>query len=341
MIVTSNWREFRLGDWFEVRKGKRLTSEDQEPGTTPYIGAIDSNNGVANHISQNPIHDGKTITLSYNGSVGEAFYQPEAYWSTDDVNALYLKDCAHHEMNEKIGLFVATVLRQEKYRFSYGRKWTLPNMRNAVVKLPADANGNPDWAWMEQYMDSLSVKPITTAVKSLKMPLDIGSWREFHVEDILTILNGKGITKDEITENPGDIEAIQSGEANLGILGRIDREYCKQMGYTMTDEMCLTVARSGSSGYVAYHPRGCVVGDSAKILLLKDPIAKTASIYLFIRTILEANRYKYCYGRKVTTEGYKYEMIKLPVDAESNPDWAWMEQYMKSLPYSEKINSSE
>ncbi|MBQ3828476.1 MAG: restriction endonuclease subunit S [Aeriscardovia sp.] len=150
-----SWKEFHLGDWFEVRKGKRLTSEDQELGEVPYIGAIDSNNGVANHIAQDPIHEGNTISLSYNGSVGEAFYQPEAYWSTDDVNALYLKDCARHEMNEMIGLFVATVLRQEKYRFSYGRKWTLPNMRDAIVKLPADDDGNPNWAWMEQYMKSL------------------------------------------------------------------------------------------------------------------------------------------------------------------------------------------
>ena len=71
-----------------MRKGKRLTSEDQTEGTTAYIGAIDSNNGVANRIGQKPIHAGNTISLSYNGSVGEAFYQPEPYWATDDVNAL-------------------------------------------------------------------------------------------------------------------------------------------------------------------------------------------------------------------------------------------------------------
>ena len=90
-LNVNNWRPFFLGDIFDIKKGKRLTSEDQEDGVYNYIGAIDSNNGVANHIAQKPIHDGNTISLSYNGSVGEAFYQNKPYWATDDVNALYCR----------------------------------------------------------------------------------------------------------------------------------------------------------------------------------------------------------------------------------------------------------
>ena len=86
------WQEFCLGDIFKIEKGKRLTSDDQTEGNTPYIGAIDSNNGVANYIGQEAIHAGNTISLSYNGSVGEAFYQPNPFWATDDVNVLYFKD---------------------------------------------------------------------------------------------------------------------------------------------------------------------------------------------------------------------------------------------------------
>lgn len=93
-LDTSAWEWFQLGGedgLFDIRKGQRLTSEDQAEDKTPYIGAIDSNNGVSNRIGQKPIHEGNTISLSYNGSVGEAFYQPVPYWATDDVNALYLR----------------------------------------------------------------------------------------------------------------------------------------------------------------------------------------------------------------------------------------------------------
>ena len=136
-LETEKWGEFRIGDLFDVRKGKRLTSEDQTEGNTPYVGAIDSNNGIANKIGQLPIHKGGTISLSYNGSVGEAFYQPENYWSTDDVNALYLKP-EYGTLSEFIGLFVATLLRQEKYRYSYGRKWVLTEMEDTIIRLPVN-----------------------------------------------------------------------------------------------------------------------------------------------------------------------------------------------------------
>ena len=118
-LNVNNWRPFFLGDIFDIKKGKRLTSEDQEDGVYNYIGAIDSNNGVANHIAQKPIHDGNTISFSYNGSVGEAFYQNKPYWATDDVNALY---CRYEGFNCYIGFFIVSILRKEKYKFSYGRK---------------------------------------------------------------------------------------------------------------------------------------------------------------------------------------------------------------------------
>lgn len=150
----NSWKEFQLGDLFEVKKGKRLTSDDQIEGNTPYIGAIDSNNGVANYIGQEAIHEGNTISLSYNGSVGEAFYQPKPFWATDDVNVLYFKKENGYEFNKYIALFICTVLRQEKYRYSYGRKWVLENMRATSIKLPA-YQGKPDFNFMESYMKSL------------------------------------------------------------------------------------------------------------------------------------------------------------------------------------------
>lgn len=157
LFNTDTWKWFKLGGkegLFDIRKGKRLTSEDQIDGTTPYIGAIDSNNGVANLIGQSPIHEGNTISLSYNGSVGEAFYQPVPYWATDDVNALYLRP-EQGVLTPATGLFICTVLKHEKYRYSYGRKWTLGNMEDTEIKLPSTADGKPDWQWMEDYIKSL------------------------------------------------------------------------------------------------------------------------------------------------------------------------------------------
>lgn len=143
-----------MGDYFEIKKGKRLTSDEQTEGSTPYIGAIDSNNGIANYIGQDAIHAGNTISLSYNGSVGEAFYQPRPFWATDDVNVLYFREENGVPFNKYIALFVCAVLRQEKYRYSYGRKWVLDSMKSTIIKLP-EKSGKPNWSYMEGFIKNL------------------------------------------------------------------------------------------------------------------------------------------------------------------------------------------
>lgn len=153
-LGVETWKDFCLGDYFEIKKGKRLTSDEQTEGSTPYIGAIDSNNGIANYIGQDAIHAGNTISLSYNGSVGEAFYQPKPFWATDDVNVLYFREENGVAFNKYIALFVCAVLRQEKYRYSYGRKWVLESMKSTAIKLP-EKSGKPNWSYMEDYMKSL------------------------------------------------------------------------------------------------------------------------------------------------------------------------------------------
>lgn len=68
------------------------------------------------------------------------------------------------------------------------------------------------------------------------MNLDFSTWKSFAVSKILTIMNGKGITKEEIAENEGSFEVVQSGENNNGVIGKIDLVYCKSMGYTYTEK---------------------------------------------------------------------------------------------------------
>lgn len=163
------------------------------------------------------------------------------------------------------------------------------------------------------------------------------TFAEFKVKDIFEIHNGAGVTKEEIADFPGDIEAVQSGAANNAVLGKLDREYCETAGYQIIEKPCLSVARSGTAGYVAYHGRPCVIGDSAKALLLKDEEHASVKVYMYLRTVLMANKYKYAYGRKVTEKKYKEDIILLPSDQDRNPDWEYMEEYIASLPYGDRI----
>lgn len=156
--------------------------------------------------------------------------------------------------------------------------------------------------------------------------IDTSQWGEFIVGEMFEIINGKGITKNELYEHPGKIAAIQSGEDNNGCIGYIDEEYCKEMGYYICKEPCLTVARSGSSGFIAFQENGCVCGDSAKILKPKYTLSRNH--FLFLRALLMINKGKYHYNDKVSEKKYLKDVILLPVDKRGRPNWKYMEDYM-------------
>lgn len=89
-IDASKWEPFPIGTLFTIVKGTRLTKANMRDGDINFIRASAINNGITAHISNDEhIHLKNTITITYNGSVGEAFYQDAPFWASDDVNVLY------------------------------------------------------------------------------------------------------------------------------------------------------------------------------------------------------------------------------------------------------------
>lgn len=149
-----SWESFTLNQLFELKKGKRLTKAHMIKGEIPFIGSTDSNNGLTNRIGQEAIHKGNVITVSYNGSVGEAFYQPIDFWASDDINVLYPRDEYFFKFNQCIALFIIPIIRQNKFKFSYGRKWHMERMKETKIILPTK-NNKLDLGYMEKYISSL------------------------------------------------------------------------------------------------------------------------------------------------------------------------------------------
>ena len=148
-IDISRWKLFKISDLFNVQKGKRLTKADMKDGKIRFIGASAINNGITAYISNDEhLHPQNTITLSYNGSIGEAFYQDEVFWASDDVNVLYPK----FEMNRGIAFFIIPLLKTAGKRYAFVDKWKKEDMEKSKIPLPADIDGNPDYKYMENYV---------------------------------------------------------------------------------------------------------------------------------------------------------------------------------------------
>lgn len=345
----SEWKEYRLGDLFEIKKGKRLTSEDQTEGTTPYIGAIDSNNGVSNYIGQAPIHEGNTISLSYNGSVGQAFYQPIPFWATDDVNVLYFRDKTI-SFNRNMALFICTILKQEQYRYCYGRKWVLDSMNETIVKLPTKGD-KPDWSYMEKYISSLKSQAVTSTKKVGDISFDYKKWESFSFGRLITeenIYKAKAYSKTElVTSNvwkEGFIHFVSRTEEN----NSIDCYAMKSDFSDIEEGNAITVGDTTST--IAYQSEPFVNGDHI-IVIRAGWLNKYTG--MFIVSLLRKERYRYSYGRAYLMDSIKNTKLHLPVKKRDGkpiiddshtfsdegylPDWEWMETYIKSLPYSDRI----
>jgi len=154
--AVSEWKPFQFQNLFDIERGKGPRRKDLDgSGNVPFITSTDSNNGLTGFTSMSPIHKSNTIGVNRNGSVGEAFYQPVPFCSTEDVHIFSPKSEWSGRMNPYIGLFLTTLIRKEKYRFNYGRKWGIERMKQSVIRLPADPSGQPDWDLMENYIKAL------------------------------------------------------------------------------------------------------------------------------------------------------------------------------------------
>jgi type I restriction-modification system DNA methylase subunit len=143
-----NWQKFNLVKLFEnCYRGKRLKSEDREPGDTRYFAASEVNNGMTDLIA-NPLFIEKNA-LIYT-IFGDCFYVEDDFTTCDDVNIF-----KHTHLNKYNGLFLATVINQNKYRYRFGRKAFFNKFENEIIKLPTDQNGDPDWEYMEHYIKQL------------------------------------------------------------------------------------------------------------------------------------------------------------------------------------------
>ena len=94
-----------------------------------------------------------------------------------------------------------------------------------------------------------------------------------------------------------------------------------------------------------YQPNEVICAQN--ILVLRSPFVNEYSA-LFLCTIIEKEKYRFSYGRTLSKGYIAQHKIKLPAIkrmVEGNeiyePDWQFMEDYIKSLPYSKNIEPSD
>lgn len=121
-----------------------------------FLSATINNNGTSAFVEKNHLLQKGNCIMFVNqgdGGAGYAVYKAEDFISTTSCSFGYAK-----WINKYTGLFMASILCRfkEKYSFGYGRTET--RLKNDIVLLPKDFQGNPHWEFMESFMRNLEKK---------------------------------------------------------------------------------------------------------------------------------------------------------------------------------------
>ena len=281
------------------------------------------NNGLSGIEKANAIAIGDTTAT--------CFYQGEDFVCGD-----HMVICRADWINLHTALFIISILKQEKYKYSYGRAFKMELISNTMLKLPAAADNTPDWDYMESYIKSLNHKPLATANRGGygSHTLGVETWKDFKVNELFEVKYGINMELNTCIEaedgDPDAINFVARTESNNGVSARVKPVEGKEP----QPAGLITCAGGGSVLSTFLQEEPFYSGRDLYLLIPLQPMSKL--VKLFCITVLKANKYRYSYGRQANIT-LPYLELMLPANADGTPDFNSMDSYMKSLPYGDRI----
>lgn len=315
----------KIYDIFDVRYGVNLElinleeCNKKDNNSINFISRTDTNNGISSYVQQmigtipNPAN---TISVAGGWSVLATFFQKEPYYSGRDIYILIpKKDYSDIEM-----LFFAYCIRKNKYRYNYGRQ---ANKTLKDIMIPEE---------LPEEWKSLTVKDLNTLQKNPIINddifLNLDNWQWFNLNDFFTISASRDKLSEGLTEW-GKTPYITSSENNNGVTSFFEEEPTNKAG-------TITANRGGSVWFFFYQPVD-YMATPVDVRILSPKFQIDTYIWLFLKTILQLEKYRYNYSRKMGTDRLNEFRIKLPATVNNTPDWEYMRSYIQSLPYSASL----
>lgn len=334
-IDTSGWKKFRVGELFAAERGKVKNIQPLCPGETPIIAAGAYNQGIAGMYEIDSAYENR-ITISCNGAgCGSTFYHPYKFNVNGDAITLIEKS----SMSDKAKSFIACILNGAFTRkYSYEEKCSPQKALDEIVRLPATPDGAPDWAYMESYMANLETKVaesltmLQAAKDAEKKKVDTREWGEFHLYDIFSISMGNKFDRSKMCEVDEGINFVGRSALTNGVACAVtsveDKKGNTVQPYPAGD---ITIALGGSIGAAFVQDREFYTSQNVCVLHTDDPsITERAKWFVSASITASCGNYEAFtdeLNRHIRTDF----IIRLPVDKTSQPDWAYMEEYMRKV----------
>lgn len=336
-LEDKEWEDFSISGnngIFKNYHGKRLVKEKRVIGKIPLLTAGEQNNGVSDFISNNNMD-------SFNNCIsidmfGNSFYHNYNCFGDDNIY-FFLTD----SLSKYTKLFIIELINKNKSKFSYGKQFRQKNADTLKVILPINKNKEPDFEYMEKYSKSIinskTEKYKQYAQKVLNSieyknieTLENKEWKEFFISGengLFSITStSSGIDKNKlIFSDNGKIPYITRSDLNNGINLYLENNQIPK--YKIDNGNVITIGLDTQT--VFYQPYSFFTGQNIQILR-HNKLNKYNSLFLI--PLIKIQMQKFNWGGNGATLGrLSKTKIMLPVNEKKEPDFEYMEQYMKNL----------
>jgi hypothetical protein len=338
-LEDKKWKEFKIGDLFNV-SGTLTThpSNLEIGGKTPRITCSSSQNGLDNVYLNKATERGKVLTVD-SAAVGYISYQEKDFIATDHVEKIESK---LKPINRNTGLSLVTCMTKAILnKFNYGYKFSQTRIKKQLIMLPINQNLEPDYEYMEQYTNSITetklIKYKSYVKKQLEKiefkeveKLEDKKWKEFFIEKLFNVRIGKNVDGNKINKQGGKIPYVTRKESRNGIDGFISYN----QDFLTVDYPVITIGNETAEPFIQKYP--FFTGTKVNILKPKQKVSEYT--LKFIATSLKAHKSKYSYSFTINSTRLKRQKIMLPVNQNLEPDYEYMEQYIKNITYKKLSN---
>lgn len=347
------WREYAIGDLFDVGTGSLVDIKSAHAGKTPRVSVQTTDNGIYGYFDE-PIENARYfenfVTVNF---FGISYYHPYRASVEMKVHTLKLKD---RDFTQSVGVFFSTLLNKRfEGVFSYGNQLSSSKLKNDDIKIQLPTvkqNGTflIAFDFIEQFIVTLNAERLTmlnaylTATKlndyALTVEeqaaldgLDTATWGTFKIEDVL-------VWQRDIAElNPLHLNSLTVSEeqkypfygqatTNNGI---IEYRHLKDdvLNNKQGNSTILIHSNNQNTVYLDT-PFYLKDGHGATSVLQSEHLNKITAQF-FMASIKKVILQKYTYNSKATKIELKNTEIDLPIKSDKTPDFDYMSLVISAI----------
>ncbi|MFC4652237.1 restriction endonuclease subunit S [Lactococcus nasutitermitis] len=342
-----DWREFKIGDLFEVGTGSLLDLKNLPAGNIPRVSVKTDENGIIGYFDTENIegarHFENFISVNF---FGKSFYHKKKSSLEMKVHTLKIPN---HDFTKSEGMYFSALLDKQLQGFSYGNQLSSSKLKNENYKIILPTTNNEiAFDYINDFVETLEAERLATLeaerLATLEAYLKVTglnnvvlsaeerssldklrsggsvSWKVFNLEQLFgRATRGRRLkSADRVV---GNLPFVTAGEADMGISAFIGNDV------QVFSENTVTIDMFGSAKYRNYK----YGADDHVAVVHTEKLDKFSALFTTSTIHKSAHAGQFDYSRNFYATDADELMISLPVRTDGKIDYDFMSNLMSAM----------